>query len=329
MNTYNAKKADRKPCGTPQINRDFVQQYFGSFRGSEAEVRCPIHGERNASMRINIDKGVFYCHGCGAKGTLTKLAKALGVPYAGSGESGTDLAMFYSKIDQLNRGSRSKKPTILSEEFLQRFSFPTTYWQDQGFTDDTITVFDLGFDMMTDAATIPVRTPDGSLLGVTRRFLKPALDEPKYKDPKGFVKAENLFGSWLYVEDNSPYCVLTEGPKDCMKVWQSGHPSMAQFGSHCTPHQIRLMRMFGIVTVILFYDNDNAGRKATREALGWTHELRGSTSVPVYDPERDLSRFFIVKEVAYNSKAKDPGELSDRAIDRMVRTAQYARIPQT
>lgn len=325
-----SRSAARKPCGTPEINREWVSQHFGKTnRGSEMEVRCPIHGEKNASMRINVDKGVFYCHGCGARGSLVRLAKEMRVPYAGSTQSGTDLAMLYTKLDQLTRGRRSTpKQAVLPEETLKRYDFPTKYWQERGFTEDTILAFDLGFDVMADAATIPVRNPEGQLIGVTRRFLNPGEDEPKYKDPKGFIKGENLFASWLVRLDNSPSVVLTEGPADSMKVWQSGHASMAQYGSHVTPHQIRLMRQLGIVTVILFYDNDRAGKKVTQEALGITTERRGNQSVQVYEPERDLSRFFIVKLVRYDSKAKDPGALADSDIDRMIRNAEYAKLPQ-
>lgn len=319
----------RKPVGTPDINKEFVSEHFGvTVRGSEADVCCPIHNERNASMRINVDKGVFFCNGCGAKGTLISLAKAMKVPYAGSRESGTDLAMLYSKLDKLTHGRRETPvQSFLPEGFLKKFDFPTGYWNERGLTQDTIDAFDLGFDVMAEAAVIPVRNPEGKLIGVTRRFIGTDA-ERKYKDPKGFVKAENLFGSWLVALDTSPTVVLTEGPMDCMKVWQAGHAAMAQYGSHCTPHQIRLMRMLGIVTVVLFYDNDGPGDKAAREALGWSTHLENGKPVQVYDPERDLSRFFIVKRVAYTSKAKDPGELTDRAIDRMVREAEL-QISQT
>jgi hypothetical protein len=321
------KPAPRKPCGTPEINREFVAQYFNILvRGSEADVCCPIHGENNASCRINVDKGVFFCHGCGAKGTLTSLAKSMGVPYAGSRESGVDLAMLLGKLDNLTRGRRDTVvPKFMDESALGRYDFPCAYWSERGLTEDTILAFDLGYDPMDNVATIPVRSPQGKLIGFTRRFLDEDAEQ-KYKDPKGFVKAENLFASWLVAVDKSPYAVLTEGPVDCMKVWQSGHAAMAQYGSHVSPHQIRLMRSMGLVTIVLFYDNDKAGRKATREAFGWSTHMVGGKPEHVYDPERDLSRFFIVKKVRYDVKAKDPGELSDRDIDRMVRAARIFEL---
>jgi DNA primase len=318
------KSSVRKPCGTPEINREWVAAQFGKVtRGSEVDVCCPIHGESNASLRINVDKGVFFCHGCGEKGALTKLAKAMKVPYAGSTDSGTDIAMLYAKLDKLTHGRRDNQvQKFMDEDTLKRYEFPTDYWAERGLTKDTEIAFDLGYDVMANAATIPVRDPEGKLIGVTRRFLDNDADS-KYKDPKGFVKGENLFASWFVALDSTPYAVLTEGPMDAMKVWQSGHPAMAQYGSHVSAHQIRLMRQMGIVTLILFYDNDKAGRKCQLEALGITTELRGSKRIQVYNPEHDLSRFFILKAVRYSSEAKDPGELADKTIDAMVRSAEF------
>jgi DNA primase len=330
MRTGYEKSSARKPIGTPEINREWVAANFGKTTGgSEVDVCCPIHGERNASLRINVDKGLFFCHGCGAKGTLIRLAKSMKVPYAGSSETEMDIGMLYAKLDQLNHGGRGNQvQRFLDEDYLKRYDFPTKYWTERGLTADTVAAFDLGFDVMADAATIPVRNPEGRLIGVTRRFLSPDSDS-KYKDPKGFVKGENLFASWLVAADEAHTVVLTEGPMDAMKVWQAGHPAMAQYGSHVTKHQIRLMRRLGIVTVVLFYDNDSAGKKVFEEAIGLTYELQGGERVQVYDPERDLSRFFILKRVRYASRAKDPGELADSDIDKMIRAAKFYSVSRT
>jgi hypothetical protein len=46
------RSATRKPVGTPEINREFVMQNFGiKVRGSEVEIKCPIHGDRSPAGR--------------------------------------------------------------------------------------------------------------------------------------------------------------------------------------------------------------------------------------------------------------------------------------
>ncbi|RKN35968.1 hypothetical protein D7294_30525 [Streptomyces hoynatensis] len=46
-------------------------------RWGEQQCCCPIHGERRPSMRVNLEKGVFFCHSCGAGGTAVHLIMAM------------------------------------------------------------------------------------------------------------------------------------------------------------------------------------------------------------------------------------------------------------
>lgn len=38
--------------------------------GSNIQGICPFHDDKNPSMSINLDKGIYYCFGCGAKGNV-------------------------------------------------------------------------------------------------------------------------------------------------------------------------------------------------------------------------------------------------------------------
>ena len=46
-------------------------------RWGEQDVLCCVHGERQASMRVNVEKGLFFCHACQAKGTVIDLIRAM------------------------------------------------------------------------------------------------------------------------------------------------------------------------------------------------------------------------------------------------------------
>lgn len=46
-------------------------------RWGEQITLCPIHGERRPSLRVNLEKGVFFCQACGAKGTAMHLVMAM------------------------------------------------------------------------------------------------------------------------------------------------------------------------------------------------------------------------------------------------------------
>lgn len=304
----------------------FVEAHFRvtARSGAEYSVLCPVHGDRNASMRINVEKGVFICHACGVRGGMVKLGRLVGVNYR-VGEP-DQMSVFLGKLDKLRKDSAPVEERFMPESMLKRFQFPSEYWtKERGLTPETIEAFDLGFDPLDMCATIPVRDMHGRLLGVTRRYVEK--DAPlRYKDPKGFRKNDHLFGAWLVAQHESATVVLVEGPIDCMKVWQSGHPALAQYMSYLSPNQIRILRRLGVVKVVLFYDNDKAGRKAYYQALGWTYDPTKKRPADrwKYNPETDLRRFFVVAHAKYPSrKIKDPGMMQDQDICRAVCDARY------
>lgn len=296
-----------------------------SRNGVEWNVRCPIHGERHASLRLNIEKGLFLCHGCGAKGGMARLAKALGVPYRYD-KTQAGMFMLLNKLEKLRKGTKEEPPAFLPESTLDRYAIPTRYWTDpirtggRGLNAETVEAFDLGYDPINDYVTIPIRNLYGNLIGVTKRYLDPDA-HPRYKDPAGFQKGQNLFGSWFAAESDSPTVVLTEGPIDAIKVWQAGHVGMGVYGSRITEHQIMIMRRMGVVSTVLFFDNDKAGEKAFRQAKGWTqHE---GTQEWTYTPETDLRRFFVVKRAEYTGvRGKDPASLTDAQVDKAIINAR-------
>lgn len=320
------RSSGRKSIGTVAYNSAWVDRHLNvqGRSGDEYDVCCPIHNERHASMRINIVKGLLFCHGCGLRGTLPSLARKMGVAYQGDGTE-IDMNELLRKLDalQIQGRGKSSRQKWLPESELARYRFPTTYWTDpipngRGLTPATVDAFDLGYDPLNECATIPIRDIDGHLIGFTRRYLDPNADR-RYKDPKGFDKKSNLFGSWFASRDSSPYVVLTEGPLDAIKVWQAGHPALAQFGSHLTSEQLKILRRMGVVTVILFYDNDREGRKMVQAANGWTKRISNGQIQAVYDPQQDLRRSFLVKRVNYAGvKAKDPGAMADVDIHQLV-----------
>jgi len=308
---------------TASSHARFVEAHFTvkEHSGDEYGVLCPSHGDRNASMRINVAKGVFFCHGCHISGGMKKLAKLVGVHYTWD-RTEEALHVLTTKLAKLRaQQDGTDVPTWLPEDTLDRYRYESGYWTEHcGFTQDIIDTFDLGYDIMAEAAVIPVRDYHGRLLGVTKRFLGPDAQN-RYKDPKGFDKKHNLFGSWLAVEHPSSTVVLCEGPKDAMKVWQAGFVGLAQYGTYVTAEQIKILRRMGTVTVVLFYDNDAGGETAHQGAKGFTERSDGSWR---YDRERDLRRHFLVKRVRYGKlRKKDPGDMTVDEIKARIASSRF------
>src|SRR3954468_21770526 len=49
----------------------------GSSRWGERDALCPIHGERRPSLRVNLEKGLFFCNACEARGTAIDLIRLM------------------------------------------------------------------------------------------------------------------------------------------------------------------------------------------------------------------------------------------------------------
>lgn len=290
--------------------------------GSEWMVRCPFHDNTgSASAQFNIDKGLIVCFSCGEGGGMKKLSRHLGIRFQ---EPLFDVNDLIGKLNRLrNSNGQDVQLTVLPEETLGRYDFPTDYWHKRGFTDETIDLFQLGYDPLEDTAIIPVRNFAGGLVGVIRRFLDPDA-ELRYRYPKGFKRSSNMFASWLWEHEETDTLVLTEGAVDSMMVWQAGFMSGAQYGSSISPEQIRLLKRAGIGRVVLFHDNDKAGKKATAQALGVRVHMRNGKRVEEYDPRCDLSRSFLIETVRYprRLRANDPGAMSEDDIRKLVAHAR-------
>ena len=304
----------------------FVEKYLDvvNRNGPEYMCRCVYHEERNASLQINVEKGLFVCFSgsCGARGTIRTLERHLGIRIH---EDAMDVDDMRRRLEELGRPVVVEK--TLSENYLRRFSLSSGYWgtcpatcktgpgckNHRGFSPAICGAFDLGMDPMGDFATIPLRTPNGDLLGVIKRYLDPDT-ELRYRYPKGFKRSRNLFASWLVANDpDATTVVLTEGSVDAMKVWEAGTPAMAVYGSSISPLQVRLMKRLGIEDVILFFDNDEAGRKCSLSARGLHQHIRGGKKTYEYRRDTDMRRDFFVRQVQY--KPSDPGDPGDMTTD--------------
>lgn len=261
--------------------------------GNEWMARCPFHDDSSASLQFNIEKGLYYCFACHAKGNIKTFLRHFGGNYR---EPEVDVADIYAKLDLID--SVSKSPVshpVLPESTLKRYTFPTDYWASRGLSKAVQEAFDLGYDPIENEAIIPVRNIDGGLMGVIRRRLE-AEYGPKYLYYKGFPRKTSLFASWLVNKRQTDHVAITEGSLDAVSVWQAGYPAVAQYGSSISPEQAILLRRLGINRVTLFYDNDNAGRDATLYAV------------------RQLRDFMIYVVKYREDDPKDPGSMNPSTI---------------
>lgn len=289
----------------------------------EEEVYCAVvEGTHDFVLEDYILTG--NCHACHAKGNINTLTRHLGL--------GTIDTSGYKLQEVRDILRRLETPTgrarYLPESSLVRYQIPTRYWEeDRQLSLRVIEQFRLGADPMGEFVTIPMRTANGDLLGVIKRFLSKDADV-RYKYPKGMKKSHHLFGAWQVAKvRNAKTVVLTEGSIDAMKVWQAGWPGLAILGSEVSEEQIRVLQGLDVRRVILFFDNDKAGLRCNSHALGFgertVREHGKSVVKKTYARNRDLRRYFSVERATYKRMGpKDPGAMTSAEIDECLTNTQ-------
>ena len=152
----------------------------------------------------------------------------------------------------------------------------------KGYTD--LDLFDAGlvrkgkssgwYDTFRNRLMFPVIDVRSSVIGFSGRILGDG--EPKYMNsPESmlFNKSRNLFALNLAKRSKSGYIILSEGNIDVVSLHQAGFDSaVASLGTSLTPEQARLISRY-TNQVIIAYDNDNAGIKASERAIGLLEKL--------------------------------------------------------
>ena len=130
------------------------------------------------------------------------------------------------------------------------------------------------YDAFRNRLMFPVIDVRGNVIGFSGRILGDG--EPKYlNSPETLVfnKSRNLFALNLAKKSKSGYIILSEGNIDVVSLHQAGFDSaVASLGTSLTPEQARLISRYAN-EVIIAYDSDGAGVKASQRAIGILEKL--------------------------------------------------------
>lgn len=275
------------------------------------------NGDKNPSASLNYSKLTYMCLGCGnSGGLLWMIAVCRGedseqarhwLETATGTEGGTlDLASVLQLIEEIcaprtviRQPIPRYDPSILDPWRHGMFhpyltdGVPEMGVEGRGIPGETLRHFDVGYDTRTDRITIPVWWK-GSLVGWQARRVCDA-DEPKYKSSPELPKSQILFNY-----QRSPHYLVVESPFSVLRHWHHQPLMTATFGAEVTAGQQRLLH--NADRVVLWFDNDKAGWKATRDV---GDALVAYTSVFAVDNPYDA----------------DPADLPDPVVDRLVEAA--------
>ncbi|MGE4352790.1 MAG: DNA primase [Oscillospiraceae bacterium] len=130
------------------------------------------------------------------------------------------------------------------------------------------------YDTFRNRLMFPVIDIRGNVIGFSGRILDDS--EPKYMNsPETLVfnKSRNLFAMNLAKKSKAGYIILAEGNVDVVSMHQAGFNSaVASLGTSLTSEQARLISRY-TDQVVIAYDNDTAGQKASQRAIGLLEKL--------------------------------------------------------
>ena len=126
-----------------------------------------------------------------------------------------------------------------------------------------------GYDKFRHRVMFPIIDRRGNIIAFGGRALDP--DAPaKYLNSDEtlvFKKRSNLFSLNFAKNTKENYLILCEGYMDVISLNQAGFTNaVATLGTAITPEQARLMRQY-CEEVVISYDSDEAGQKATMKAI--------------------------------------------------------------
>lgn len=177
--------------------------------------------------------------------------------------------------------------------------------QKKGFSDKEL--FDAGlvrkgksggfYDTFRDRLMFPVIDIRGNVIGFSGRLLG-GDDGPKYMNSPEtlvFSKSRNLFAMNLAKKSKKGYIILSEGNIDVVSLHQAGFDcAVASLGTALTPEQARLISRY-VNEVIIAYDSDEAGQKASARAVGILEKLDIKVKILKIKGAKDPDEFIRLK----------------------------------
>lgn len=198
----------------------------------------------------------------------------------------------FSKQDAiLNKKLKVNKSLITREQVRKKLHIPAEYLLSRGYKRDIIDSYDIGlcteqYKPMSNRVVVPIYDENHkymiSCVGRTINPLCPkcqlyhigdcpkqeSIWHKKWLNSESFHRDSSLFNYWKAAKEikKSGNIILVEGPLDVLKLEQEGiHNSVAVYGSTLTDGQSIILERLPLQNIILAFDNDEAGRAASKK----------------------------------------------------------------
>ncbi len=232
--------------------------------GEDIRITCPFHNdgrEKTASCFVRKDDALFHCFGCGEKGGIGKLiASCMNISYKDAeawliNKYGSDISSEVISLEPIRLNEIELDNDLIDESILSTLESYHPYMKQRKISDEIIKKYELKYDPKDQSIVFPVRNELGQLVGLTRRNVNYKRFELwKFRNKPVYLLYDIL-------RNNIRHVVVCEGQIDALVSWSYGVPAIALFGAGTTDYQLNLLRKSGIISYVLMYDNDEAGRR--------------------------------------------------------------------
>lgn len=246
---------------------------------------CPMHTDSKPSFMLRPDDPhMFHCYVCGGGVGLVNLVKRSTMH---EGCTTLEAYRIVSKhIDLTVKTLKEKRESTreynpIDEAFLYAYKDTNNrawkYLKKRGVSRESFKKYEVGYDRHKERVTFPIRDPDGALMAIMGRAVKPGVD-PKFlvydKRPKDTL----LYGAHELVK-GKPLFVI-EGNVNKILLTQWGFENVvALLTSKASPQQLEILLSYR-QPLYLFLDPDRAGAEGAVKIID-----RVDYKVPVYIPQ--------------------------------------------
>jgi len=258
----------------------------------QISLLCPFHHDRQPSLSVNLDRKLFHCFACQAKGDILDfvakieqvslpdaaciVARCCGLPL--EKQMSAYRPPPKTAKDRQNAGSVNRPVREVRQQDGKASPCCGTalvsthrYLFDRGLTPELIQVFGLGYcaqGRLRGRVCIPIHSPDGAqILGHSGRWANDQVPDgiPRYLMPIGFKKSALLFNYHRVV--GAQHLVIVEGYWSVFRLHALNVPAVALMGTSLSDPQMDLLGQSEAGRFTLLLDADRAGRKATTGLL--------------------------------------------------------------
>lgn len=287
-------------------------------------------GDANPSASFNAEKLAFNCFVCGGgdifwfiqnvKDCSQQTAKAILSELIGPTEFSSQELIATMRSFWAEEDTAFSIPTY-SERIIKPWVKPLQYFDERGISRHVQETMKTGIDI-NNKDKLKIKTTDGSkkeiimdqprviiphfwkgkLVGWSKRKIDDEQMGGKYKHSVSFPATETLFG--YDQAKNLNDVIVVESPMSVLRMYSEGVMNVvATFGAEVSDDQAWLLRRWD--NVVLFFDGDAAGRKATSSTIERLHQHTNVFVAPIEEEH-------------------DPGDLTKGEIESAVRQKELA-----